>query len=447
MDYQYCKLKHGTRLLTIPRKESNSTHIAFFVKVGSKDEVEGEFGMAHFLEHMLFKGNKKLSTQLRITKKLDRLGSDYNAYTSKDTTCYHISVASKYAATAFTTYSNMLLHSTLERKKMKREQRVVVEEYNKMVDNVMRYATENVFQLIFKDTILGRPTIGYVPSIMALTHTTLNNFYRKYYKKSNMLIVLSGSIPKDLLTKVYGIYGRKTREKIDTIKTQPKLKKGIHYPIDFGTPRELDIILHKCPSKCNVICLDKRNEVKQSNIIVAYKINGIYNDDNYVLKLIGQYLGGGMSSVLFQKIRTKSGLAYTVTCDIELYEEGGVFMIYAGTDGVNCHEVIKKILEEVNRICKKLLKPSDIKVCLDTLTGRLQLEEENGMNVGLEYGSRALFNAEIHTNKKLTNDIFTTKNMTPKKIKNIANKYLTSKNLYVSIVGNHPKNFIKKLLK
>ena len=94
-----------------------------------------------------------------------------------------------------------------------------------------------------------------------------------------------------------------------------------------------------------------------------------------------------------------------------------------------------------------MLKKSDIKVCLDTLTGRLQLEEENGMNVGLEYGSRALFNAEIHTNKKLTNDIFTAKNMTPKKIKNIANKYLTSKNLYVSIVGNHPKNFIKKLLK
>ncbi len=445
--FKYNYLKSGCRLLTIPRKDTRSTHIAIFVRVGSKDEEEGEFGMAHFLEHMLFKGNKKLQTQLKITKNLDRIGSDYNAFTTKNTTCYHISVASKYSTKAFNILSNMVLHSTLENKKMRKEQRVVVEEFNKMIDNVTRYTIENAFQLIFKDTTLGRPTIGYVDSIMGLTHSSLNKFYRKFYKKDNMLIVVAGKISSDLKSKIYGTYGRLTRESIKTIRKAPDYVKGVHFPIDYGLPRELTIKLYNCRKGCNTICLDKRGEVKQSNIIIAYKIGGLYEDDNHVLEVVKQYLGGGMSSNLFQKIRTRLGLAYTITCEMELYEEGGVFMIYAGTDGVNAKKVVNKILEEINRLTKTLVEPKEIKACLDTLTGRLELSEENGMNVALKYGARALFNAKIHTNKKIVNDVFIPKVMTPKRIRETVRKYLIPKNLYISITGDHPLSFPSRLLK
>ena len=444
---KYNYLKSGCRLLTIPRKDTRSTHIAIYVRVGSKDEVEGEFGMAHFLEHMLFKGNKKLQTQLKITKNLDRIGSEYNAFTTKNTTCYHISVASKYSTKAFNILSNMLLHSTLESKKMRKEQRVVVEEFNKMIDNLTRYTIENAFQLIFKDTTLGRPTIGYVDSIMGLTHASLNKFYRKFYRKDNMLIVVAGKIPSELKSKIYGIYGKITREGIKTLRKGPEYVQEKHHPIDYGLPRELEIKLYNCRKGCNTICLDRRGEVKQSNIILAYKIDGLYNDDNLALKVLGQYLGGGMSSILFQKIRTRLGLAYTITCEIELYEEGGVFMIYAGTDSVNAKKVVNKILEEVNRLSKKMIEKDDIKACLDTITGRLELSEENGMNLALEYGMRALFNAKIQTNKKLVNEVFVPKVMTPKYLREIAKRYLVPKNLYISIIGGHPLSFPSRLLK
>ena len=446
MSYKYKFLKSGCKLITIPRSESRTTHIAFFVKVGSRDEVEGEFGMAHFLEHMLFKGNRSLKTQLRITNNLDKMGSDYNAYTTKNMTCYHISVASKYATRAFKTYSNMLLHSTLKQKEMRKEQRVVVEEYNKMIDNVIRYSIENVFQLIFKGTDLGRPTIGYVDSILGLTHASLNRFYRKYYKKNNMLIVVSGKIPKELSSKIYGIYGRPTNKKPTTVTKTPKLEPGIHLPIDYGLPRPLKIKVYNCPRECNMICLDQRKEVKQSNIIIAYRIPGLYDTDNFKLEVLSEYLGGGMSSILFQKIRTRLGLAYTIRTETELYEEGGVFMIYAGTDKKNTETVVSKILEEVDKLQKVLLEKRVVKECLDKITGRFIMAEENGMNLCLSYGSRALFDAKIYDNKRLTKE-FTLQRMKPWMIRDTAKKYLNRENLYVSILGDHPLNITRTILK
>ena len=153
-----------------------------------------------------------------------------------------------------------------------------------------------------------------------------------------------------------------------------------------------------------------------------------------------------IGSILFQKIRTRLGLAYTVTSDIELYEEGGVFIIYAGTDKRNAHKVVNKILEEVDRLGKTLIKRKDINNCLDTITGRLQLSYENGMNCMIDYGSRALFHAKIDTVDKLTRDVFIPKVMTPYRLRKIAQKYLTRKNLYISILGDHPLTFTKKLL-
>lgn len=446
-DVCYTILKSGCKMLTIPRRDTRATHIAFFVRVGSRDERRDEIGMAHFLEHMLFKGNKKLSSQLQITKKLDEIGSDYNAFTSKNTTCYHISVASKDAVNAFTTYSNMILHSTLEKHKMKKEKQVVVEEYNKMIDNVIRFNIENVFGIIFKGTVLGRPTIGYVEDIMNLTHNSLNKFYRRHYKKNNMLIAVSGKIPKELFTKIYGIYGKPTRVKPTIIKESPELNSGFQLPLGMGLPRPIKIKLHKCSSSCNAICIDQRKEVKQSNILIAYKIDGgLFNEDIHTLELIGQYLGGGMSSILFQKIRTRLGLAYTINCELELYEEAGVFMIYAGTEKANTQKVVVKILEEVEKICKEMIKKSDIRSCLNTIIGRISLAEENGMNLCLSYGSRALFDAKIYTTKMLT-EKFSPKKMTPRRVLEVAKKYLTPKNLYISILGDQPFVLSKRLLK
>ena len=395
MKYSY--LKSGCRLLTIPKRDTNSTHIAFFVNVGSCSEKKGEYGMAHFLEHMLFKGNRELQSQLKITRRLDGFGADYNAYTTPDTTCYHISVASKYATKAFTTYSNMLLHSTLKKSDMTREKAVVIEEFNKMIDNVGVYVQQNIQQIAFDGTTLGRPTIGYVSDILNLTHNSLTSFYNRYYCKKNMLIVISGKIPSTLFAKVYGIYGERMRTKINEISDTPEYTPDTYPPMGSGLPRELQLYIHKCVDDkiCKTICLDKRKEVKQSNVVIAYRVDGIYNNDYQVLQLIGEHLGGGMSSILFQRIRTELGLAYTIRCEMELFREGGLFVIYAGTDGKNCKSLVQNILKEVDRLKRTLLKPKVIRQRLDTVKGKLLLGLEDGMAVNLAYGSRALFHAQF----------------------------------------------------
>ena len=127
----------------------------------------------------------------------------------------------------------------------------------------------------------------------------------------------------------------------------------------WSKKRKIDTLLHvDCNLYCNLGCdstITERKEVKQSNIIIAYRIPGLYDTDNFKLEVLSEYLGGGMSSILFQKIRTRLGLAYTIRTEIELYEEGGVFMIYAGTDKKNTETVVAKILEEVDKLLKVFL--------------------------------------------------------------------------------------------
>ena len=239
--YRISQLQSGATLVITPKKELSSVNIAIFIKVGSQDEKVEEYGMTHFLEHMLFKGNRFIQSQLEISKDLDHMGSEYNAFTGKHVTCFHIHVAKKWATKAFTIFSNMILHSTLEKKKMEKEKMVVLEEFNHSIDDHTAYVIENAYQLMFENTVLGPPIIGNVPSIVSYTHTSLTKYYKKYYRKDNITLSICGNIPSTLLKKIYSVYGKPTRKKQILIKKTPPLEEKTHHPFDYGLPRKLNI--------------------------------------------------------------------------------------------------------------------------------------------------------------------------------------------------------------
>ena len=431
------KLKSGAKFISINKKDLKSISMVIFIKVGSINEQATEKGMSHFLEHMLFKGTKNFNTPLSVTEALDSMGCEYNAFTDKNMTAYHIKVAKNYDTKAFKILVEIVTQALLRSKDMKMEQQVVVEEFNQMMDNPIRSLIESTLQVMFQGRNLESPVIGYLDTIMNYTNKDLKEYYKKYYVKKNMCIAICGDIRGELKKLVYKKFGspvsfKKEDVTIDSCCDDESLNKTKY--IFKGIPSKFKIT-QDFKGKTPII-LDKRKS-QQSHILLSYKIPGIHSNYKWTLHAIKQILAGTMSSRLFQLLREKWGLVYTVSIDILQYDDCGVFCIYAGTETKNCKQVVQIILNEMRKLSKRQIKSDEIKKNLKYIQSNLALENDDSMNIAQYYGIQSLYNLDIQTIDDLIKKQYVISKITPNKIKKVANMFLNRNNLCVSILGNH----------
>ena len=439
-------LSSGAKYISINRPDLMSISMVIFIKVGSINELDDEKGMSHFLEHMLFKGSSKYKTPLEITEKLDSLGAVYNAFTDKNMTAYHIKVSQTYCHSAFDVLVDLVTKSLLKEKDMIMEQQVVIEEFNQMMDNPVRSLLESTLQVVFQGQDLQHPIIGYLDNIKSYTNKSLKNYYNKFYNKSNMTIAICGNINQKLDKQVYKHFGKpKKTKKIEN----PKLDccDILGYPqtiFNFiGIPKKFKI---KQDFKGYVpIVLDKRKS-QQSHILISYKIPGIYNNSKWLFVAIKQYLAGTMSSKLFQILREKWGLVYTVSIDILQYDDCGAFCIYAGTETKNCKQVVQLILKEMNDLSSKPIPRKELLKILKYIRGNLTLENDDSMNLAQYYGIQSLYNINIQTIDDLVKNVYIPRKITPGKILKLSKKYFHKKNMIISILGNHSMQECKRFI-
>jgi predicted Zn-dependent peptidase len=389
------KNDNGTRLLLMPNKNDSSTaSIYFYFKVGSKYEPIELNGISHFIEHLVYKGSRKLKSYMQITKPLDAAGISFNAYTSKNITAYYYKfLSSKENMDLICKItSDIIFHSLMRQSDIDVEREVVIQEYNDDLDDIDEFIDEELEKVIFGKHPLAYSIIGDLKSLHNIKRSNILEYYKKFYTPDNLLIGISGNINPEYINILNKYLGEFKDVDINS--------QGVTTLIPFLDPvDESDKESGKTKdNKFIVKCYPK--SLKQDYIHIIFKTKGYFDTvNNNKYKLIGNILGGNMSSRFFIEIREKLGLVYSIKCGLNNYEEVGYFDIYMQNEAKDTNKCIETVLKELNKFKKDGAKlkelQENIKNYCDTfLTGFDDIDNENEY-----YSKQVLFNKPIETIK------------------------------------------------
>jgi predicted Zn-dependent peptidase len=426
----------GIRLLIMPnRKETESSSIYFYFKVGSKNETPDISGISHYIEHMLFKGSPKFPNYLDISKTFDANGISFNAYTSKDTTAYHYKFLStkENLDLICKITSEMLFKSLMRQKDIDPERNVIIQEYNDGIDDIDDYINDKIEECLFDGHPLAKPIIGTIDTLHKINRKEIIDYYNKYYIPDNLLIGFSGNIKSNYIN-IIEKYFKSQNSHGNTFK-----------PIDIKnyTPGMATIIPFedKHPSY-KIDCFPKT--LSQDYINIIFKTRGYFEPNKYQYKLLCNILGGNMSSRLFVEIREKLGLAYSVKCDITNYEEVGYFNIYTQNETKDTIKCIEHIFKELVKIKKFGVDETELKnnkknYCDIYKTNFDDIEYENE-----HYSSQLLLNKPLETPQMRINNI---QEITKEQLLDVSNELFNFNKVHIITFGKIKKDKIEYIIK
>jgi zinc protease len=339
-------LPNSMRLLFIPLSYTDVVSIGIFVKTGSRYENKKNNGIAHFLEHMMFKGTKKRPSN-KISKQLDNVGAGYNAATSYETTYYYIyghkNDTKLFIDIIVDLYSNPLFKT----EDIKKERNVVLEEYNMYNDDIGEILMEEIQKKMYNNSPLGMPILGTPKNIKNFSRTDLVKFRKKFYIPSRTVLVISGNFDRHkVYDQLYDLFKRPTKYTKNRHLTNVKSLLQIKRPIKQTMP---------------YVYIKEDNSISQSQVVFAFKAYSMHHKKTEVLDLIETVLSSGSSSRLFHLLRNKLGLTYFNGSDNIGYIDEGIFTIHIGVDNNNILTAINAILKELTKLKKKGITKEEYK--------------------------------------------------------------------------------------
>ncbi len=330
------KLKNGATLLVTPIKEAKSTTLFVTVPHGSRHETADQAGLAHFYEHMVFKGGKKYAAADAISQALDAVGADYNAFTDFQQTAYYARVAAANFDTALDVISDYLQFAKFDQKDIDRERGVILEEYNMYWDMPDARADMQSPKLIFGDTPLGRPIIGTKERIQKFNRKDFSDWYEQKYSAEKVVISVAGAIPKNLDDQI--------EEKFSSLPESSKIKMEGAKSLTTGP---------------NIVMDERAGE--QIRLVMAFESKAAQDEQLWVQRVMRTIMGVSMSSRLFSEIREKRGLCYTVSMQDQAFSDTGILTVESGLDSTRIEEAIKAIWEELKKITQTNVKDEELK--------------------------------------------------------------------------------------
>ncbi len=403
--YKKQTLQNGIRLITAPLKETQTASLLVLVKVGSRQETKSIYGISHFIEHMMFKGTLKRPTTLDLSKELDGIGAEYNAYTGKDVTGYYIKSDARHLSLAIDILSDMLLNSKLEVKELEKEKGVIIEEINMYEDNPMMFVEEILEETIFSGSQLGHQVIGTREIINSLDRVSLVNYRDTFYNGLNIVIALAGKF---------------SDKHIKEIKSKFLIKRGKKSKIK-------DTILIQKHPKVNI----KYKDTEQVHLALGFPSFSQHDKRNYALQLMSVILGGNMSSRLFINIRERNGLCYFIRSWNNLYEDIGATIIQAGLDKSRIDFAIKAIRSELEKISFGV-SDEELRRAKEFIAGKLALDLEDSMSIAQYYGNLELINKPLISPKEKLKKIMAVK---ASEVKSVAQKIFDFNKANLAIIG------------
>ena len=352
-------LRSGVRVLTEHVPGAQSASVSFSVAVGSRDETNGHFGSTHFLEHLLFKGTKR-RTALDIAIAFDSVGGSSNASTGKEHTSYYARVQDKALPLAVDVIADMLTSSLIDATEFENERTVILEELAMNDDDPQDVAHEAFSEAVLGDHELGRPIGGNKETIGAVSRDAVWQHYQQNYRPQDLVVAAAGGVKHSdfvaLVEKELSAAGWDLGLSAEPVarrnNEQAKITRG----------KPLQVI---------------KRPIAQANILVG--MPGIIGNDSrrYAMGILNTVLGGGMSSRLFQEIREKRGLAYSVYSFNQAYSDASTFGLYAGCSPAKSEQVTRLMLDEFEKIAQSAITTDELELAIGNISGGLALKFES----------------------------------------------------------------------
>jgi len=344
-------LPNGVRVITERMPQVRSVSVGVWIGTGSREEQPDETGISHFIEHMVFKGTKHRTAE-EIAKSVDSIGGGLDAFTSKELVSYNVKVLDEHLPEAFDIVSDLVRNPLFEKKDIEKEKGVILEELKMEVDNP-EYLIHEIFSSHFwKGHALGRSILGTKQTIRSFDRDLVERYYKQFYTPSNILITAAGNLtPRRLVDLVGENFGDLRPHRV---------------PRPNGAPRP----------HAPMIFRDK-NSLEQVHLYIGVPSIPMPHESRFAAYILNAILGGGMSSRLFQNIREKQGLAYTVYSELAMYHDVGCMLVYAGTSLRSAERVIKSIVHELAGVVEKRVSEDEMRRAKDHLKGSFVLGLES----------------------------------------------------------------------
>jgi len=389
-------LSNKLTVLYLHYPDSLVTHCGLMMKAGTRDEEKGKDGLAHFIEHCLFKGTKHRKS-FHILNRLEVIGGELNAYTTKEETCLHASVMNRYFERAIDLIADVAYNSIFPEKEIEKEKEVITDEIRSYQDNPYEQIFDDFETQIFKGHTLGHNILGTEESIRKFKRKDLLKYVRDLYDPSNMIFAVSGNIGMEEVMRLTEKY------------------LGCKKHVKFSAKR---IPFRKIASK--KVLQDR--SVSQVHYMMGRVAPGLNDPRRIPLKLLNNLLGGpGMNSRLNLNIREKHGYTYTIESGYQTYSDSGVFHIYFATDEKHFEKTLKLLDKELQYLMDKQLGATVFKQYKEQLLGQIQLVQENRINVLLSLAKSQLNLGKIIPLKAINEQI---KSISALEIMNLAHEIL-----------------------
>ncbi|OHA18753.1 MAG: hypothetical protein A2664_04575 [Candidatus Taylorbacteria bacterium RIFCSPHIGHO2_01_FULL_46_22b] len=413
-------LSNGIRLLIVPMKDHPTVTVEVLVEAGSKYETKQINGISHFLEHMCFKGTQKRPSAFHVTRDLDAVGAQFNAFTGQEFTGYYAKCATRHFDRALDVVSDIYLNSTLPAAEAEREKGVVIEEIN-MYEDLPRQKVQELFaELLYGDTPAGWAITGSKETVSALTREQLLEYRRRQYVADATVIVVAGDVDEKLVT-----------EKIEQIFSNAHrgAKDGKEKVIDRQTAPAVQVSF---------------KETDQAHFVLGVRTFDVHDPRNPILRVLSGVLGGGMSSRLFQKVREELGAAYYVGAGNEPFTDHGYFEIAAGVDQKRVTEVMSAVLAECVRLKTEMVSTEELARVKDQLIGNMYLSLETSDAVADVFGYQEIMHRPIQTPDQVQEKI---RAVQAEDIQKLARELFVNQNLNFSLIGKfkESESFLKVL--
>jgi predicted Zn-dependent peptidase len=400
-------LANGVRVITEAMPHVRSVSVGIWVGSGSRRETGDYNGIAHFIEHMLFKGTTRRSAE-DIARSVDSIGGNLDAFTAKELVCYNTKVLDQHLSQAFDVLADLVLHPRFLEEDIEKEKGVILEEI-KMEADSPDYLVHEIFSANFwKDHPLGKPILGTPQTVKRFDQEMIRSFYSAVYAPANLVVTAAGNLTHDGLVAL-------AREHLESLPPGP--------PAPADQP----------PSTHARIALRNKKALEQVHLCLGVPSYPLPHEERFACYVLNTLLGGGMSSRLFQNIRERQGLAYAVFSELNPYRDTGCLSVYAGTSAKTARKVVDSILAEFRQLKEAPVPDEELRRAKDHLKGSLMLSLESTSSRMSNLARQEMYFGRFFSLDELVESI---EAVSADDVQRIARTFFEPKQVGLTVLGN-----------
>jgi predicted Zn-dependent peptidase len=400
-------LPNGLTIITEQMQHIRSASIGIWLQTGSRDEDAAWNGISHFIEHMLFKGTEHRTAE-EIARQVDSIGGNMDAFTAKECICFNVKVLDEHLPVALEILSDLVLHPVFDPNDITRERGVILEEIKMDEDNPDYLVHEIFTQNFWKDHPLGKPILGTKETVKKFERGAVLDAYSHRFAPGNIIVSAAGNLDHDRFVELVTKHFEQMKPR----------KNGFHSPV---------------PKIVSKITLRNKKALEQVQLCIGVPSHPIAHEKRHAGYILNTLLGGGMSSRLFQNIRERQGLVYSIYSDLNPYRDTGCLAVYAGTSRESASKVVQSVVSEFHKLKAEPVPAEELRRSKDQLKGSLMLSLESSSARMSNLARQEMYFDRFYDLDELIEKI---EAVTVEDLTSLANEFFNTESVAVTILGN-----------